>query len=150
MLWKRLSLGKLVFMKMIFLVPQFWKIAILSLMMIPNLQFMIITMMTMIFSLHLLFRRKVIVITICLLYLMIMVMRTIMIAIVLNLLPLQLIRMTMLMWRVIIIICMWIMIRMFYVIVILIILFMLLLKVIMREGNMVLCISQILSFPSLC
>jgi hypothetical protein len=29
-------------------------------------------------------------------------------------------------------------------------LFMMLLKVIMREGNMVLCISTILSFPSLC
>src|SRR3954467_9905008 len=37
----------------------------------------------------------------------------------------------------------------FCVIVILLILFMLLLKVIMREGNMVLCISIILSFPSL-
>ena len=46
--------------------------------------------------------------------------------------------------------CMWLMIRMFYVIVILLILFMMLLKVIMREGNMVLCISIILSFPSLC
>jgi hypothetical protein len=33
---------------------------------------------------------------------------------------------------------------------ILLILFMMLLKVIMREGNMVLCISTILSFPSLC
>ena len=31
-----------------------------------------------------------------------------------------------------------------------IMLFMMLLKVIMREGNMVLCISTILSFPSLC
>ena len=30
------------------------------------------------------------------------------------------------------------------------ILFMMLLKVIMREGNMVLCVSTILSFPSLC
>jgi hypothetical protein len=38
----------------------------------------------------------------------------------------------------------------FYVIVILLILFMMLLKVIMREGNMVLCISIILNFPSLC
>ena len=38
----------------------------------------------------------------------------------------------------------------FYVIVILLILFMMLLKVIMREGNMVLCISTTLSFPSLC
>jgi hypothetical protein len=36
------------------------------------------------------------------------------------------------------------------VIVILLILFMMLLKVIMREENMVLCISTILSFPSLC
>jgi hypothetical protein len=34
--------------------------------------------------------------------------------------------------------------------IILLILFMMLLKVIMREGNMVLCISVILSFPSLC
>jgi hypothetical protein len=33
--------------------------------------------------------------------------------------------------------CIWLMIRMFYVIVILLILFMMLLKVIMREGNMV-------------
>ena len=46
--------------------------------------------------------------------------------------------------------CMWLMIRMSYVIVILLILFMILLKVIMREGNMVLCISIILSFPSFC
>jgi hypothetical protein len=37
-----------------------------------------------------------------------------------------------------------------YVIVILLILFITLLKVIMREGNMVLCISIILSFLSLC
>jgi hypothetical protein len=43
-----------------------------------------------------------------------------------------------------------VMIRMFYVIVILLILFMMLLKVIMREGNMVLCISIILSLLSLC
>jgi hypothetical protein len=107
-------------------------------------------MMNMIFSVHLLLRRKLIMITICLLYLRIMVMRIILIVILLNLLPLQLIRMAMLMWRVIIILCMWLMIRMFYVIVILLILFMMLLKVIMREGNMVLCISTILSFPSLC
>src|SRR3954468_10999753 len=150
MLWKSVSLGKLVLMKMIFLVPQLWKIDILLLMMIPNLQYMMITMMNMIFSVHLLLRRKLIVITICLLYLMIMVMRIVMIVVLLNFLPLQLIRMTMLMWRVIIILCMWLMIRMFYVIFILLILFMMLLKVIMREGNMVLCISIILSFPSLC
>jgi hypothetical protein len=74
----------------------------------------------------------------------------IMIAILLNLLPLRLIRMTMFMWRVLIILCIWLMIRMFYVIVILLILFMMLLKVIMREGNMVLCISIILSRLSLC
>jgi hypothetical protein len=43
----------------------------------------------------------------------------------------------------------WLMIRMFYVIVILLILFMMLLKVIMREGNTVLCISTILSLLSL-
>ena len=67
-----------------------------------------------------------------------------------NLLPLQPLIMTMLMWRVLIILCMWLMIRMFYVIVILLILFMMLLKVTMREGNIVLCISTILSFPSLC
>jgi hypothetical protein len=42
---------------------------------------------------------------------------------------------------------MWLMITMFYVIVTLLILFMMLLKVIMSEGNMVLCISIILSFP---
>jgi hypothetical protein len=59
-------------------------------------------------------------------------------------------RMTMFMWGVLILLCMWLMIRMFYVIVILLILFMMLLKVIMREGNIVLCISIILSFPSLC
>src|SRR4051812_3842904 len=82
MLWKSLSLGKLVFIKIIFLVPQLWKIAILSLMMIPNLQYMMITMMNMVFSVHLLLSRKLIVITICLLYLMIMVMRITMIAIV--------------------------------------------------------------------
>src|SRR5215216_1308635 len=79
MLWKSLSLGKLVFMKMIFLVPRLSKIAILLLMMIPNLQYMMITMINMIFSVHLL-SRKLIMITICLLYLMIMVMRIIMIA----------------------------------------------------------------------
>jgi hypothetical protein len=45
---------------------------------------------------------------------------------------------------------MWLMIRMFYVIVILLILCMMLMEVIMREGNIVLCISTILSFPSLC
>jgi hypothetical protein len=38
---------------------------------------------------------------------------------------------------VLILLCMWLMIRTFYVIVILLILFMMLLKVIMREGNMV-------------
>jgi hypothetical protein len=52
------------------------------------LQYMMITMMNMIFSVHLLLRRKLIMITICLLYLMTMVMRIIMIAIFLNLLPL--------------------------------------------------------------
>jgi hypothetical protein len=38
---------------------------------------------------------------------------------------------------VLILLCMWLVIRMFYVIVIFLILFMMLLKVIMREGNMV-------------
>jgi hypothetical protein len=66
------------------------------------------------------------------------------------LLPLRLIRMTMFMWRILIFLCMWLMIITFNVIVILLILFMMLLKVIMREGNMVLCFSIILSFPSLC
>jgi hypothetical protein len=70
------------------------------------------------------------------------------IVILLNLLLLRLLRMTMFMWGVLILLCIWLMIRMFYVIVILLILFMMLLKVIMREGNMVLCISIILSFPS--
>jgi hypothetical protein len=42
------------------------------------------------------------------------------------------------------------MIGILYVIVILLVLFMMLLKVIMREGNMVWWISTILSFPSLC
>jgi hypothetical protein len=41
------------------------------------------------------------------------------------------------MWGVLILLCMWLMIGMFYVIVILLILFMMLLKVTMREGNMV-------------
>src|SRR3954470_6987130 len=68
--------------------PPLWKIAILLLMVIPNLPYMMITMMNMIFSVHLLLRRKIIMITICLLYLMIMVIRIIMIAILLNFLPL--------------------------------------------------------------
>ena len=89
-------------------------------------------------------------ITICLLYFRIMVMRIIVIAMLLNFLPLQLIRMTMFMWGVLILLCMWLMIRMFHVIVILLSLFMMLLKFIRREGNMVLCISTILSFSSLC
>jgi hypothetical protein len=53
----------------------------------------------------------------------------------------------MLKWGVLFLLCMWFMIRMFYVIVILLILFMMPLKVIMREENMVLCISIILSSP---
>jgi hypothetical protein len=101
-------------------------------------------------SVHLLLRRKLIMITICLLYFMTMVMKITMIAILLNLIPLQLIRMTMFMWGVLILVCMWLRIRMFYVIVIFLILFMMLLRVIMREGSMVLCISTILSFLSLC
>jgi hypothetical protein len=47
---------------------------------------------------------------------------------------------------VLILLCMWLMIRMFYVIAILLI-FMMLLKVIMREGSMVLCISTNIKFP---
>jgi hypothetical protein len=44
---------------------------------------------------------------------------------------------TLFMWGVLILLCMWLMIRMFYVIVLLLILFIMLLKIIMREGNMV-------------
>jgi hypothetical protein len=116
-----------------------WKIAILFLMMI--------TMMSMIFLVHLLLRRKQGMITICLLFLMIILMRII---ILLNLLLLRFLRMIMFMLGVLILLCIWLMIRMFYVIVILLILFMMLLKVIMREGKMVLCISILLSFPSFC
>jgi hypothetical protein len=61
--------------------------------------------------------------------LMIMVMRII---ILMNLLLLRLF-----MWGILILLCMWLMIGMLYVIVILLVLFMMLLKVIMREGNMV-------------
>jgi hypothetical protein len=86
----------------------------------------------------------------CLLYLIIMVMRIIMISILLNLLPLQLIRMTMFMWGVIIILCMWLMIRMFYAIVILLSLFMMILKVIMREKNMVVEVFMLLKHLSIC
>jgi hypothetical protein len=89
-------------------------------------------------------------ITICVLYLMTMVMRIIMIAIFVEFAPTTINKNDYLIWRVIIILCMWLMIRMFYVIVILLILFMMLLKVIMREGNMVLCISIIVSLLSLC
>jgi hypothetical protein len=73
---------------------------------------------------------------------MITVMR---IVILVNLLLLRLF-----MWGVLILLCIWLMIGMFYVIVIVSIRFMLLLKVTMREGNMVWWISTILSFPSLC
>src|SRR4051812_23364185 len=52
--------------------------------MILCLLYMIITMMIVLFSVHLLLRRKLIIITICLLYFMIMVMRIILIAILLN------------------------------------------------------------------
>jgi hypothetical protein len=80
------------------------------------------------FSVHLLLRRKLVMITICLLFFMTMVMRII---ILLNLLLLRLF-----MWGVLILLCMWLMIGMLYVIVMLV-LFMMLLKVTMREGNMV-------------
>src|SRR3954463_10732556 len=93
-LWKILSLGKLVLMSTIFLVPQAWRRKFT--LMILCLLYMMITMMIMLFSVHLLLRRTMI--TIWLLYLMIVVMRIIMIAILLNLLPLLLIGMTMLMW----------------------------------------------------
>jgi hypothetical protein len=74
--------------------------------------------------------------------LIIMVMR---IVILVNLLLLRVF-----MWGVLILLYIWLMIGMFYVIVILLILFMMLLKVTIREGNMVRWISIILSFPSLC
>src|SRR3954447_26614288 len=128
-LWKSLSLGKLVLMSMIFLVPQARRRKFT--LMILCLLYMMITMMIMLFSVHLLLSRKLITITICLLYLMIMVMRIIMIAILLNFLSRLLIRMTMFMWRVLILLC--IMIRIFQVMVILWTLSMMLLKVIMRE-----------------
>src|SRR3954471_1268952 len=100
MLWKSLSLGKLVLMSMIFLGPQARRRKFT--LMILCLLYMMIIMMIMLFSVHLLLRRKLIMITIFLLYMMIMVMRIIMIAILLNFPPLLLIRMTMLMWRVLI------------------------------------------------
>ena len=97
------------------------------------LLYMMFTMINLLFSVHLLLQ-----------FMMIIMM------VVIVLLLLLLMKLFMLMWRVMILLCMWLMIRMFYMIVILLILFMMLLKVIMREGNMVLCISTILSFPSLC
>jgi hypothetical protein len=81
-------------------------------------------------------------IIICLLLLMIIVMRII------NMLNLLLLRLFM--WGVLILLCMWLIIGKLYVIFILLILFMILLKVTMREGNMVWWISMILSFPFLC
>jgi hypothetical protein len=75
------------------------------------------------------FEEKKVMITICLLFLMIMVMRIIIMS---NLL-LQLL----FMWGVLILLCMWLMIEILYVIVILLVLFMMLLKVIIRERNMV-------------
>src|SRR3954452_11155702 len=89
-LWKSLSLGKMVLMSLIFLVPQARRRKIT--LMILCLLYMMITMIIMLLSVHLLLRRKLIMITICFLYLMIMVMRIIIIAILLNLLPQLLIR----------------------------------------------------------
>src|SRR4051812_20327389 len=61
MLWKSLSLGKLVLMSMIFLVPQACRRKFT--LMILCLLYMMITMMIMLFSVHLLLRRKLIMIT---------------------------------------------------------------------------------------
>src|SRR3954468_20176699 len=58
-----------------------------------------------------------------------------------DVLLLLLMRRIFLMWRIMILLCIWIMVRMFQVTVILWILSMMLLKVIMREGNMVIFIS---------
>jgi len=66
------------------------------------------------------------------------------------LLPLLLMKLFMLMWRVMILLCIWIMIRMFHVIAILLSLSMMLLKVFMREGDMISYISKILSLLSFC
>jgi hypothetical protein len=66
------------------------------------------------------------------------------------LLQLLLMKRTLLMPKLMILLCIWTMIIMFEVMVILLSFFMMLLKVIMREGNMVICILIILSFPSLC
>src|SRR5215213_6376736 len=137
MLWKILSLGKLALMSMIFLVPQALRRKFT--LMILCLPFMII--MIVVFCYHLLWRINLIMITIYLLYL---------IATLLNLLPLQLIKLIMLMLGVVIILCMRLMIRMLYVIVILLSLLMLLLKVIMREENMVVKIFMLLKHLSMC
>src|SRR4051812_22783148 len=60
-LWKSLSLGKLVLMSMIFLVPQARRRKFI--LMILCLLYTIITMMIVLFSVHLLLRRELIMIT---------------------------------------------------------------------------------------
>src|SRR3954467_12918874 len=91
-IWKVLSLGILVLMSMIFLVPQARRRKFT--LMILCLLYMMIKMMNMIFSFHLLLKIKFIMIMICLLNTMI----TMMVMIVL--LPLLPMRKIMLMWRV--------------------------------------------------
>ena len=66
-----------------------------------------------------------------------------------SLLPLLLMKLFILMWRVMILFGMSIMIRMLYVIDILLSLFMMLLKIILREENMVIAIFMLLNFFSL-
>jgi hypothetical protein len=102
-----------------------WKIAILLLMMI--------TMMSIIFSVHLLLRRKQGMITICLLFFDDYGDENNFV----EFAPTAISKNDYVYVGVLILLCMWLMIRMFYVIVILLIIFMMLLKVIMREGNMV-------------
>ena len=71
-------------------------------------------------------------------------------SILLSLLPLLFMRINLLMWSVVKSLCLWIMKRMLYVIVILLNSFMMLLKITMREEHMLLHISVISSFLSMC
>src|SRR4051794_6325443 len=120
-----------------------WKINILLLMMIQCLQSLIIIMITIIL-LKLVIVMERLPKTIPLIYNVSIRFKLFM----MNLLPLLLMRRTFLTWRVLILLC--IMIRIFQVMVILWISLMMLLKVIMREGSMVISILIIFSFPSLC
>ena len=88
--------------------------------------YMIITMMNVIFSVHLLLTRIFIVFIMCLKFMVVMIV----------LLPLLLMTRILLTWRVLIItVCMWIIVRIFIVTAILLNLVMMLLKVVMREEN---------------